>query len=150
MESPGLAQRIRTLRENRGINIDAVVEKLALNRPSAYDLESYDDEALMCISLRQFALLCELLGADPLALADPTDSLSLYEALSPIELAKIVRQRSQDVATSGEDFEDQAGWDIGKFLADPNAIWEWNMDCLGDVCSAAGVDWRRVAVALFI
>jgi hypothetical protein len=38
-------------------------------------------------------------------------------------------------------FEDKAGWNLDGFITNPNAAWDWNVDCLRDLCGQLGVDW---------
>lgn len=149
MDVAGSAEAIRGLREAAGLEIGVVADALDISYASAHDLEAYDDEATTCLSLRQLVGLCSLLTVDPVTLFSAADADSRPRAdLSPHELSSRIQDHLRDTGLPLAEFEDQAGWELGAFLRDPSEIWEWNVDCLVDVCSAITIDWRQVLSSL--
>ena len=108
--------------------------------PSYYDLESYDDEIYRTITLAELRELCTTLNIQARDLfvekmQQPAEAVSfgaLAEKLSKYLIAYTVSQAA---------FEAKVGWSLGAFLANPDVAWEWNVDCLRDVCAPLQVDW---------
>lgn len=68
MEIPNYARRIQSAREIVGKSLEEMAALLDISFASYRDLESFDDEVLSCISLRQVEELCGALRISSLEL----------------------------------------------------------------------------------
>ena len=143
MERPPIAKRIAAAREKAGLSHEVVAHSIGLDAPSYWDLEAYDDEAFMAVSIAELVALARTLGVSTLDLLEPTLSAPL-EPISYAELAELIRARivldDVDVDTWGA----RVGWDVSDILANADSVADLNLDGLRDICSALGVDWRAV------
>jgi hypothetical protein len=109
---------------------------------SYWDLEAYDDEVFMCLSLRQLGVLANALHVSARGLVSDGPTLPGPAKLTPTEIVAALRER---LAASGGDFEalaEHLGWDVQDALAEPAIIWEkWCVVELRDVCEGLGLDW---------
>jgi DNA-binding XRE family transcriptional regulator len=141
-ETPPYAARLRTAREQTGRSIDKMAALLGITREAYWDLESYDDEVLTCISIEQFALLCRTLGIAPRALfaeeyRDEQGTINL-EALG-LKIKAHIQAEQMDLS----EFEERVGWDVATLLERPQELFteRYNVDALRDICKEIGVNW---------
>ena len=140
-QHPKYAERIRELREARGLSIEQAADESGISFSNHLDLESYDDEILMCVSLRELTALGRMLGVDPIGLLAPDPDRKPVVQLSRSELAQAILKFVNDSRQSISAFEEQVGWEVAAALEDSEKILGWNIDCLSDVCAAIGVNW---------
>jgi hypothetical protein len=108
--------------------------------PHYYDLESDDDELYMTLSLAELRLLCAELDMSFRYLFSGEQKTS--DKSTPFSsLAEMVAKHLDDHRMSQASFEDMVGWSLGDFTTNPERAWDWNLDCLRDVCAALGVEW---------
>src|SRR5215212_2397620 len=147
MAEPDYANRIREARERSGKSIDEMVSLLGLSRESYYDLEMFDDEVILVISLQELITLSKALGIDLVEFfsngaAKPAESVSL-DALAE-KINEYLTAHNLTVA----EFEEAVGWELAKCLAEPREFMNFNVDGLKDVTKPLGVDWRAVLADL--
>jgi hypothetical protein len=123
-----------------------MAERLVISLPAYFDLESFDDELVTCLSLEQVRSLATVLHLSIAALlADETNAIASGPAMSMAELVDRIGQRLVQEGISVDAFSDRVGWDVTAALNDPDSAWrDWNIDCLRDVCAEIEIDWLRV------
>jgi transcriptional regulator with XRE-family HTH domain len=148
-DTPPYAARLRTAREQTGRSIDQMAALLGMTREAYWDLESYDDEVLTCISIAQCAWLCRTLGMAPRALfaeesSDEQGTINL-DALG-LKIKAHLQAEQMDLSA----FEERVGWDVATWLERPQEFFtaRYNVDALRDICQAIGVNWVAVLSAI--
>ncbi len=134
-------ERLRLARQNAGLEPETIAESIGISVPGYWDLETRDD-LFTCISLRELARLAQLLGIT-------TGSLFQEKSQEPVSIQKVsfpqlaeeLRKATRERSLTFEALEDAVGWELKRFLEDPAAAWNWNVDCLKDVCRFVGRDW---------
>jgi transcriptional regulator with XRE-family HTH domain len=141
----GVAGRLREARDRSGKTVDEVALAIGISVAAYADIEAYDDEFSMALSLEQIwrlarALeipLTELIGLTSPDCLDATDSMDAL--LEHVRAAVATRRESI------EHFGDRVGWDIASAIDAPARAWsDWNLDCLRAVCEEVSCDWRSI------
>jgi len=143
MAEPEYGRLLREARERSGKTVDEMASLLGISRPSYYDLETYDDEIILVVSLKQLVTLSHALGINLVEFFSngapkPAESVSL-EALAE-SINEYLAANKLTVA----EFEDAVGWELANCLADPRQFMNFNLDGLKDVTRPLGIDWRAV------
>jgi|SRR6516225_8814622 transcriptional regulator with XRE-family HTH domain len=132
--------RLKAVREHAGKSPAELAGATGISIPHYYDLESGDD--IYCtISLRELRQLSAALGVSSHYLFSGA-GIVRNAFIDFRSLAKLVARYLDDHDMPQPVFEERVGWSLGAFPMDANAAWEWNVDCLRDICAALGVDWR--------
>lgn len=147
MAEPTYGRLLREARERSGKSTGEMASLLGLSREWYNDLETYDDEILDTISLRQLVTLSYALGLDLVdffsnGASKPAESVSL-DALAE-KIKDYIAARSLTVA----EFEDAVGWQVANSLTEPGQFMNFNLTGLMDVTRPLGVDWRAVLADL--
>ena len=121
-----------------------VAERAAVSRAAYYDLESDPTEIFMSVSLRDLQRICGCLGVDAFYLFTGNNRAASDVCYDFESIAALVREHLKRSGQTAVEFSDHVGWEIEPFLRDAGAGWEWNVDCLRDVCSALGIRWELV------
>jgi len=137
-------ERIRLARERAGLEPMDVAARLDLPQAHYWDLESFEDEAWMTLSLEELGALARLLGVTSRYILDGESPVAPDKRLSFEEFAAVIRKAVEAAGGDVDAWGETAGWDVAPLLADPKAIWELNADGLKDIADTAGVDWRLV------
>ncbi len=145
-EQQSAAARLQEIRVTLGKSPDEVAQAMGINLPSYYDLESYGDELYMCPSLSDLRSLCKFLGITGSVLFTGQERAT---GISPSELARRMVERREELGLCWPDFEELVGWGIQGLVDDPNVAWEWNVDCLRDLCQVLRCDWIEALTGLF-
>jgi transcriptional regulator with XRE-family HTH domain len=142
---PPIAQRLKAARQRAGLTEEEVAQRAGLSLPSYWDLEAHDDEAFMCLSIRELLSLARVLAVSP---RDVLADEGVHSRAGLIPIAAVAERIQAFLTTNGEtagEFGNRVGWDVGSVLESPaRAFDEWNLDCLQDVCRAVGLDWLTV------
>ncbi len=135
------AERIRKARKAAGFDRAFVAESLGLTDMAVYDLEAYDNDAFLCISLHQLGTLADLLGVTPVDLVAPPSSIKPRQ----MDFPTLVHAMQAEMQKNGETIEaysDRIGWDVASAIVDPLQAWkDWNLDGLQDVCRSVDANW---------
>jgi len=83
-----VARRIAEARARAGISRDALAKRAGLEPMSYYDLEHYDDEAFMSVSLAEFCAVARVVALSPRALINPDPAASVISAVSMHEVMR--------------------------------------------------------------
>jgi len=143
MEGSIFRERLSKARERKGWSIDETATRVAanliINRASYYDAELCEGELTGCCSLNHILGICKLLDVHPRDLF--CDRKPAATSISEV-VARIKAHCNEKKISIGE-FEEIAGWQVESCLTNPtNALEEWNIDCLVDVCRELNIDWR--------
>lgn len=133
------SKRIREARERAGLTLERVADGIGLAEPSYLDLESYDAEIFMAVTLVELQKLCALLQT---RLADLLGES--VDGRAPVGWDEIADRVRSHVATSGTSvaaIEKRIGWSIAAVLETPQAIGAWNLEQLQDVAREIGARW---------
>ena len=147
MAEPEYGRLLREARERSGKTIEEMASLLGISWESYNDLETYDDEIILVISLEQLVTLSHALGIDLIEFFSngapkPAESVSL-EALAE-SINEYLTANKLTVA----EFEDAVGWEVANCLTDPSQFLNFNLDGLKDVTKPLSVDWRAVLAHL--
>ena len=147
MAEPEYGKRLREARERSGKTIGEMAALLGLSWESYNDLERYDDEIILVLSLQELITLSNALGIDLVdflsnGASKPAESVSL-DALAE-KINEYLTAHNLTVA----EFEEAVGWEVANCLTDPNQFMNFNLDGLMDVSRPLGVDWRSVLADL--
>ena len=147
MAEPEYGRLLREARERSGKTIEEMASLLGISWESYNDLETYDDEIILVISLKQLVTLSHALCIDLIEFFSngapkPAESVSL-EALAE-SINEYLTANKLTVA----EFEDAVGWEVANCLTDPSQFLNFNLDGLKDVTKPLSVDWRAVLAHL--
>jgi hypothetical protein len=138
--------RLREARTALGLTAAEFARKISYpNGISAYlDLEASPGDLFMTVSLAELSALGSELGIDPLVLlCDDREAIREPSALTFEQVAEAVASFRVAEGLSAEAVSEHLGWDVAGVLADPQALWDFNVDGLRDICGPVGLDWRR-------
>jgi transcriptional regulator with XRE-family HTH domain len=143
MADESTCDRLRGARERLGLTPEEVASKMGLSAPWYYDLEAYPDEVSSTMSLAHLKILGQTLGLEPVTIlvgdtTSPTARGGFRDVVNGLE--RRMKSEGLDADTLGE----RLGWDIRGVLADPEALWEFNVVGLRDLCQGVGIDWLAV------
>lgn len=139
---PPVARRIAVARERLQLDPADAAGALGMSFAAYRDLESYDDEVFMCISIQELRALGQMLNISPRTLVAPEGAAQISGELSPAQIVEAIRRRLQATGATQEQFEEEAGWSVANALDDPDSIWaDWNLDALQDICGVLGLNW---------
>ena len=143
MAEPEYGRLLREARERSGKTVDEMASLLGISRPSYYDLETYNDEIILVVSLKQLITLSHALGIDLVEFFSngapkPAESVSLQA------LAESINEYLSANKLTVAEFEDAVGWEVANCLTDPSQFLNFNVDGLKDVTRPLGLDWRAV------
>jgi transcriptional regulator with XRE-family HTH domain len=140
-----VAKRIVEARERAGASGIDLAQKLGISLAAYDDLEAYDHEAYMCVSLDQLRSLARLLKVSLRALLSQGEASLDNGDLSPSELVRRIQNYLHMHSLSIGQFEKQVGCAISPVMENPDALWQtWNVDALHDVCVPLEVSWLTV------
>jgi DNA-binding XRE family transcriptional regulator len=138
--------RFRMFRERAGLSHDEAARHMGLSSASVWDIESYDDELLMCYSPSQVRQFCRVLGIHP------SELFAVETVESPVTASELVQLIHEQCIAHGmtlEQFEDTVGWRLSACMDPPERVLEdMSIDGLQDLCRELGIHWHRVILSL--
>jgi DNA-binding XRE family transcriptional regulator len=136
------AKIIKNFREAVGKSQQEMADLLGMTFMSYFDLELHDDELCSIPSLREVKKMCDIFGISPTELLTGNQKLNRLPAqISFQALMEKVKIHLVEKRQTQEEFEDEAGWHLSDYLADPEKIWDEPISFLQDICEPLGVDW---------
>ena len=133
--------RLRIAREQSGKTAQDLANAAGISVPHYYDLEAHDDELFMTLSLRELRELCQSLAVSARYLFANGPRKDNGSVVSFVSIAAALSGYLREHKVSQDAFENKIGWSLGSLAANPELAWEWNVDCLRDVCSELQIDW---------
>ena len=131
------AEVINARRIELGLTEHEIAASVGISSAEYYDLEAYDDELFMTLSLSQAKAVLDRLGLRFAQVGGdrvPRTDLLCDTGFSFLRERLMARlgETNEDIA----ELEQKIGWGLQNFLEDPKAAWDWNMDCFADVVQA--------------
>jgi hypothetical protein len=137
----GPSSVLKHSRERAGEHYFELAHRVGLPVPAYLDLEAHDNDIMTAVSLRHLSDICAKLALTVFELFAAVHSsgkrLPGWRSLAS-ELQTYLRTNGLSLA----EFETVVGYEISSALTDPDAILDWNLDCLRSVCISIGVDWK--------
>ena len=138
---PAVAERFREARERLGLTQADVAEQLGIQVSSYWDIEFHDDEAFDCFSLAELRQIATILKTPLEVLLFGNGFNGSTSGTSPSMIAERLRVLAGSEGLTIDELGDRLGWDLTPIMADPEAIDQFNLAGLSDLCAAIGVDW---------
>jgi hypothetical protein len=105
------------------------------------DLERYGEEAFTVASLKQLDALGRILGVNPRVLLLGPEAGGRKQAVTFSEITARLNACIAEGGVTAEPLGDSIGWDIKQLLINPDALWDFTVEGLYDICKAIGLDW---------
>ena len=136
------AKRLRAAREQKGKSLQEMAALTGISEPSYWDLESFDDEVLSCISIKEFGLLSQLLDLSPRTLF-AEECKPEPELIGLSNLIKRIRRYMEFNQKTLSEFEERVGWDVATLIEGPVELVteRYNIEGLRRICKEVGVNW---------
>ena len=138
---PPVGRRIKEARERAGLSESDIAARLGMTASEYWDIELHDDEAFSVFAIAELAHLAELLGVSLEVLLFGAD-VEVVPGRTPYRV--IAERLATVIASEGvtiETMSDRVGWDLAPVLRDPEALGQFNVVGLRDVCRAIDIDW---------
>jgi transcriptional regulator with XRE-family HTH domain len=140
-ESP--CDRIRAARERLGMMPKEVASAMGLSSAWYDHLELVPGEVFSNVSLAHLKALGQTLGLEPATIL--AGDGAPYPQRRPFEdVVDGLRRQMESAHIDADTLGERLGWDIRALLADPEQLWNFNVDGLRDVCEGVGIDWLAV------
>ncbi len=141
LEWPSTGKRIEAARAQSGLTPGEIAERLGITDASYWDLEWFDDEAFKAIPLRVLSVLGETLRVEPRILLLGSEAREPSETVSFADVARRLADHIARAGKSAEQLSDEVGWELQPVLADPEHLWEYDVEALYCITKAVGLDW---------
>ena len=141
LQWPPAGNRIREARARSGLSENEVATSVGITAGSYWDLEHNDDEAYNVATLRQLRELGQVLNVEPSVLLLGDAAGEATPAVTPPEISARLRDRMEDARITADQLGDSLGWNIQPLLADPEALWDYDVEALYTICKGVGLDW---------
>jgi len=149
MDIPDYRARLIQAREEKGWSIHETawrMEEAAIaSRSNYYDIEQCAEELTENCPLAKVSRICQSLGIRPrdLFCLETTNEMTVDDVVRAIRVHCIKNQ------IPFQKFEDTVGWRVESCLDDPkNALREWSIVALKDICDALDIDWCGIVAGL--
>ena len=136
----GQAERLTEARKSSGRDPGELAHLLGISYEAYRDLESFDEEIVDTISLRQLVLLAGAVHLDLRSFFGAGDQI---DACAFAELAARLNQLVADGTVTLATLEDEVGWELREVLEKPDLFEELPAVALADIGGRLGIDWRR-------
>ncbi len=132
----GPNQIITQARERIGLNPQELGEAIGISH--TWDLEAYEDELSMTLSLAELSRLCEVLNLTPCELLEQSPP---EHFISPAELRDDILEDCHRRGWMLEQFGEEVGWDVQGLTEHPTEyLSKLNLDGLQDICRHLGIN----------
>jgi len=138
---PPVAARFREARERSNLSLGEVAERLGIPVSEYWDIEFHDDEAFVCFSLAELRVIATILKTPLEVLLFGADFKGSTSGTSPSMIAERLRALAVSEGLPIDELGERVGWDLTPIMADPEAVDQFNLSGLSDVCAAIGLDW---------
>ncbi len=137
-----IGYRLKQERERGGKTPREIAHAMQIPLQTYYDLED-DDSLYQVVSLGELHRLLQALRIPLRNLLEPSAVLAgdTMPATNFDDVRRALNAYLKERSRSVEQFEDIVGWTIGGFLTDPAVAWDWNIDCVRDICRELKIHW---------
>jgi transcriptional regulator with XRE-family HTH domain len=143
MADESTCDRLREARQRLGLTPEDVASRMGLSAPWYYDLEAYPNDVVSTVSLAHLLVLGQTLGLEPVTIL-VVDTTSSTDRRGFRDVVDGLERRMEAEGLDAKALGEHLGWDIRGVLADPEELWNFNVEGLRDVCRGVGVDWLAV------
>jgi hypothetical protein len=133
----GDAARLAAARRASGRDIGELAALLDISYEAYHDLESFDAEAVDCLSYDQLNTLAHAIGLDLRRFFGAEDLTGATFAELAARLQAIAGEPASIAA-----LEEEAGWEFRRHLDDPHTFGELPAIALAEIGAQVGIDWR--------
>jgi transcriptional regulator with XRE-family HTH domain len=135
----GDAARLAAARQASGRDIGELAALLDISYEAYRDLESFDSEAVDCLSYDQLNTLADAIGLD-------LRRFFGAEGLTGVTFAELTArlQAIADEPASIAALEEEAGWEFRRHFDDPRTFGELPAIALAEIGAQVGIDWRSL------
>lgn len=137
-----LRSRVAEARLRCGLSIDQLATRISISSNNLYDIEAYDTELNMCVSVQDLVELFRELKLDPVDLFRPGSGVT--GSFGVEELGLMLQASLQRDGAPVPEFENRIGWRVAAALVDSHVFFQFNLDGLRAVADAVGADWVDV------
>jgi hypothetical protein len=134
--------RLAAILRNTDMSAEELQQQTGLNRRVIEELLANDDALMTSVSIREAAAVAQAVGLDlpELVSDDPYENYRTQQ-ISFAVVAEVIKSAvaTQDITL--RDFEDRAGWELSDVLSRPALLWDYTLEALRDICTAAGINW---------
>lgn len=140
---PPTAHRICERRLRLGLAAADVAQRIGITPDGYRDLENNDSEAFVVLPLARLASLAEILQTDlrTLLLGHAQNATPIQPSMSFSDISQGILDTATSIPGGTVEFGDRLGWDCQPIVADPQALWNYDVGALFEICTAIGVDW---------
>lgn len=138
---PPVARRFLEAREALGLTQDEVAARWGQPPSMYWDLEFHDDEAFTVVSVRDLAILAEILRVPVMRLLFGEEPSPPLPAVPYSEVVRRLEVRMAAGAISADELSELVGWELAELLEQPTKMADLPIFGLRWVCAAADVDW---------
>ena len=129
-------QIITQARERLGLSSQELGEAIGISH--TWDLEDYEDDLSLTLSLAELSRLCEVLNLTPYELFDQSP---LERTITPSDLRDFVVADCHRREWTIEKFGDEVGWEMQGLIETPTEyLSNLNLDGLQDICRHLGIN----------
>lgn len=138
---------LRKARESQGLTLADVASEIGTTPEHVRDLEDHGDELSLTLSVGQCLKLLKRLHVsfEQFTGQHVDDSKNKLTLSGFIEALRCLEA---DEKAHGRNLADDIGYEIGAVFSNANAVYEWNLDCLKEVCARLSLDWASVLALL--
>ncbi|MBE9504636.1 MAG: helix-turn-helix transcriptional regulator [Proteobacteria bacterium] len=141
----GRSERLKQLRIKAGKSEKEMADVVGIPLVSYKPLESYDDEIMERLSLRQVKQLAQACGISSRTLLLESESHQNYIGCKTFtELAEKIKQHLSQHNLSIEKFAEETDWYLEDFINKPELALDRPAIFLVDLCKPVGLNWLDV------
>ncbi|MBL8151688.1 MAG: helix-turn-helix transcriptional regulator [Blastocatellia bacterium] len=138
------SKKIKSAREKIGLSVQEVASKMMLSKEFYMDLETFDDDVMLCLSINKFLELCKILKIKPsyIFLENPEET---YQTKDIEDLVESIDDYLKEQNISLVAFEEMVGWEVRPILDDRSEIFgeKYSLAALHDICVLLNLDWLK-------
>lgn len=128
--------RLRGTRERAGKHPSELAGFLDGSTSAYHDLENCDGELLYNVDIGSLCGICGFLQVSPRSLFETNSSARIISMKALSE--RMQAHLNMDGITL---FSDKVNYEMADALTNPSTIWDWNIECLRNVCAELGINW---------
>ena len=132
----GPNQIITQARERLGLSPQELGEAIGISH--TWDLEAYEDDLSLTLSLAEVSRLCQVLNLTP---SELFEQLPPERTIAPSDLRDSVVEDCHRRGWTMEQFGDEVGWEMQGLIENPaEYLSNLNADGLQDICRQLGIN----------
>lgn len=133
-------EKLQYFRELSGKTQEIVARAAGINTNHYYDLETFPGDLDCSVSLKELAALASELNFSVPSLF----SEQIRDDPSRISADMVVdkfAKRMKSLGITSSELDNLAGYEVSTIFENPIEVWNWNVNCLRQVCAVLQIDW---------